>query len=293
VCWWCGLGEAPRGEGPETDLTEGPQETAPAGQKDSSCHVMTCWGSVPWGGGSRLRQKRSRRRAKGCCDRQPHVTGCKQRQALSTVGREAKDPRQPKPGGPCCTWAPAKPPRKPVPPHNRGALTSPCSARPASSTPTSRASKSSFPTASWVTICQETPRVHRSAQTPKRYQLQSPFRGALRRHHGRFAGNDAPRRQQAELGESRVRPPLTLLADSCSEAAAQLVVTDLFQFLEGTGAAGCLHLESQDAAEQGLYLCLTQRLQTLAQHPRQLESLLQVLVFASLGSTPETGWGGG
>lgn len=29
--WWCGLGEAPRGEGAETDLTEGPQETAPAG----------------------------------------------------------------------------------------------------------------------------------------------------------------------------------------------------------------------------------------------------------------------
>lgn len=51
-------------------------------------------------------------------------------------------------------------------------------------------------------------------------------------------------------------------------------LTDLFQFLEGAGAAGCLHLESQDTAEQGSCLSLTQRLQTLAQHPCQLESLL-------------------
>lgn len=28
---WCGLGEASRGEGAETDLTEGLQETAPVG----------------------------------------------------------------------------------------------------------------------------------------------------------------------------------------------------------------------------------------------------------------------
>lgn len=29
--WWCGLGEASGGEGAETNLTEGPQETAPVG----------------------------------------------------------------------------------------------------------------------------------------------------------------------------------------------------------------------------------------------------------------------
>lgn len=88
-----------------------------------------------------------------------------------------------------------------------------------------------------------------------------------------------------------VRPWLTLVANRALKLQPRSCITDLFQFLEGAGAAGCLHLESQDAAEQGPCLRLTQRPQTLAQCPRQQESLLQVLVFASLGSTPETGWG--
>lgn len=49
--WWCGLGEASGGEGAETNLTEGPQETAPVGQKDSLTCVMTCWGLASWAGG--------------------------------------------------------------------------------------------------------------------------------------------------------------------------------------------------------------------------------------------------
>lgn len=205
------------------------------------------------------------------------------------VGREAKDPGQPRPGGPCHKWAPDKPLRKPL--HNWGALTSPCCTSPASSVPTSWDSRASFPTASWVTICRETPRVSQSVRTAERYQLQCAFRGALQHRCGPFAGKDALHQGCAGGGQSRVRPLLTLVANSALKLQPRSCITDLFQFLEGAGAAGCLHLESQDAAEQGPCLRLTQRPQTLAQRPRQQESLLQVLVFASLGSTPETGWG--
>lgn len=95
---------------------------------------------------------------------------------------------------------------KPVPPQNRGSLTSPCGARPDSSVPTSWASTASFPTASWVTICQETARVSRSAQTP----LDTHCRVQLLGEQG--SGSEAPLLVrmhctravplQAELGET-------------------------------------------------------------------------------------------
>lgn len=99
VHWWWGLGEAPGGEGAETDLTEGPQETAPAGAEGQ---FVPCDDTLGLGALSR--------RVPAMSKGQSHVSGCKQGRAPSTMGREAKDPRQPKPGGPCHTWAPAKPP---------------------------------------------------------------------------------------------------------------------------------------------------------------------------------------
>lgn len=70
-------------------------------------------------------------------------------------------------------------------------------------------------------------------------------------------------------------------------------VTDLLQFVEGAGAAACLQLERQHAAQQRPCLRLAQRPQLLAQHPRQLQGLLQVLVPASFRGTPAMGRGRG
>lgn len=68
-------------------------------------------------------------------------------------------------------------------------------------------------------------------------------------------------------------------------------VTDLFQLLEGAGAARCLQLEGQDTAQQWSHLRLAQRLQLPAQRLCQLQGLLQVLVPAPPGCAPAMGWG--
>lgn len=74
--------------------------------------------------------------------------------------------------------------------------------------------------------------------------------------------------------------------------SARWCVTDLLQFVEGAGAAARLQLEGQHAAQQRPCLRLAQCPQLLAQRPRQLQGLLQVLLPASSRGAPAMvpGW---